>query len=157
MKNFDLSYASNLKFSFFDINDLARVQLLSNRWSMYLYELPMPVFRHINIDFCQDLNRHHKLRFKRLMIEATGSVPSMFDQDLESIDQANDLNEDAIEIGPQWRKVKLQLLVKQIQEELYFLWKIATKRQIIDSIKLNLNNIDISDDDYAFYHVLKAL
>ena len=125
--------------------------------SMYLYDLPMPVFRRINIDFCQDLNNYNKLRFKRFLIEENGSVPVMFDQNLEWIDQANDLDEEAVEIGPQWRKVRLQLLVKQIQEELYFLCKIATKRQIIDSIWLNFNNIDISDDDHAFYHVLKAL
>lgn len=54
------------------------------------------------------------------MIEA-GGIPAIFNQDFEANDFENELNEDAIEIGPQWRAVKLQLLVKQIQEQLYFL------------------------------------
>ena len=46
-------------------------------------------------------------------------------------DSDNDINENGEEIGPIWRRIKLQLLAQQIQEQFKFYIEIATKKQMI--------------------------
>lgn len=81
------------------------------------------------------------------------------EEEIEKYDEnsENDLTEEGEEIGPVWRKIKLQLLAQQIQEQLKFYIEIATKRQMIKSIRLNFNNTEVADDDYIFSSVLKGI
>jgi len=58
-------------------------------------------------------------------------VAGMFEQDINYDDSTNDLIDGGVDIGSQWRKVKLNLLVQQVQHQLYFLWGIVSKRQVI--------------------------
>mmetsp|Transcript_414 Transcript_414/g.377 ORF Transcript_414/g.377 Transcript_414/m.377 type:complete len:165 (+) Transcript_414:128-622(+) len=114
----------------------------------------MPIFRHINIDFSQGLNRYNKLRLKNFMNEKNPGREDLFEN---FSDEDNDITEEGEEIGLAYRKVKLQLLAQQIHYLLRFYMELATKKQVIKSIRINLNNTEISDDDGVFKTVLKAL
>ncbi|CAI2364143.1 unnamed protein product [Moneuplotes crassus] len=142
-------------YSYFDIYDLARFQRISKRWRMYLYEIPMPIFENISIDFTQSLTFYNQNRLKRYLLDQNPGMEDIINEYNDNID--NDVTEDGFEIGPKWRGAQLHLLSEQIYQQVHFIIEIASKKQIIKSISLNFNNTDICDDDYIFSTAIKCI